>query len=100
MPSRRTDTIDLALSREEAWVAHAALLDACERAVDAGEDASPYRRPLDRIEREADLDSDGTASLRDALVDYLGDAPVRDRALGRALLRRTADAVDSAPRRA
>jgi hypothetical protein len=100
MPSRRTDTADLALSREEAWVAHAALLDACERAVDAGGDAAPYRRPIADIERGEELDADGTALLRDALVDYLGDAPVRDRAPGRALLRRTDDAVDSAPRRA
>ncbi|RAW47073.1 hypothetical protein DQW50_01455 [Halorubrum sp. 48-1-W] len=99
MSPRRPDATDLTLSHEEAWVAHAALLDACERAVDTDGDASPYHRPLDRIERGGDLPADGTALLRDALVDYLGDAPVRDRAPGRALLRRTADAVDSAPRR-
>ena len=100
MPSRRTDAIDLTLSREEAWVAHAALLDACERAVDAGGEAAPYRRPIARIEGGDELDADAAALLRDALVDYLGDAPVRDRAPGRALLRRADDAVDSVPRRA
>lgn len=86
------------LSREEAWVAHVALLDAGARAVDAGDEVPPQRRPLRRIERERALGPDGAALLRDALIDYLGDAPVRDRAPGRALLRRVDDAVESQPR--
>ena len=77
-------------SREEAWVAHAALIDAAKSA--DGDDG--YRRPIRSIERGTPLDDEGVALLRDALVDYLGDAPVRDRAPGRALLRRTADAAD------
>ncbi|MUW14736.1 hypothetical protein GJ633_08695 [Halorubrum sp. CBA1125] len=77
-------------SREEAWVAHAALLDAAK---DAPEDGRPYHQPLESIERGVPLDDRGVAMLRDALVDYLGDAPVRDRAPGRALLRRTDDAT-------
>jgi hypothetical protein len=84
-------------SREEAWVAHAALLDAAQRATD--EDVA-YRRPIESIERGAALDDEDVALLRDALVDYLGDAPVRDRAPGRALLRRTDDATDARSRRA
>ncbi|ELZ59095.1 MULTISPECIES: hypothetical protein [Halorubrum] len=84
-------------SREEAWVAHAALLDAARNAT---EDAEPYRGPLESIERGEPLDGEGVAVLRDALVDYLGDAPVRDRAPGRALLRRTDDAADAQSRRA
>ena len=83
-------------SREEAWVAHVALLDAARNAAD--EDAA-YRRPIESIERGAALDDEGVALLRDALVDYLGDAPVRDRAPGRALLRRT-DEAGSQSRRA
>jgi len=83
------------LSREEAWVAHAALIAAGEAAVDAGDDAPAQCRPLRRIERDRALTPDGAALLRDALIDYLGDAPVRDRAPGRALLRRIDDAVES-----
>jgi hypothetical protein len=78
-------------SREEAWVAHAALIDAATAATD---DDRPYHRPIESIERGAALDDEDIALLRDALVDYLGDAPVRDRAPGRALLRRTDDAAD------
>ncbi|MDZ5812265.1 hypothetical protein U4E84_13020 [Halorubrum sp. AD140] len=97
-PPTDGDRIRLSLSREEAWVAHAALLDAGERAVEAGDDAPPQCRPLRRIERERALSPDGAALLRDALIDYLADAPVRDRAPGRALLRRVDDAVESQPR--
>jgi hypothetical protein len=86
-----TDTPPPTTSREEAWVAHAALLDAARSATD---DAEPYRGPLESIERGEALDGDALVLLRDALVDYLGDAPVRDRAPGRALLRRTEDAAD------
>ncbi|MDB2223900.1 hypothetical protein PN419_15200 [Halorubrum ezzemoulense] len=84
-------------SREEAWVAHAALLDAARSATD---DEAPYHRPIESLERGAALDDEGVALLRDALVDYLGDAPVRDRAPGRALLRRTDEATDRRSRRA
>ncbi|GAA0724460.1 hypothetical protein J2744_002368 [Halorubrum trapanicum] len=84
-------------SREEAWVAHAALLDAAQSATD---DDAPYHRPIESIERGTALDDEGVALLRDALVDYLGDAPVRDRAPGRALLRRTDDAADALSGRA
>ncbi|SDE99399.1 hypothetical protein SAMN04488067_101365 [Halorubrum xinjiangense] len=84
-------------SREEAWVAHAALVDAARNAT--AEDPA-YHRPIESIERGAALDDEDVALLRDALVDYLGDAPVRDRAPGRALLRRTDDATDARSRRA
>jgi hypothetical protein len=86
-----TDTSGVAFSREEAWVAHAALLDACDRAAETGEDVARYRRPLRDIEQGRPLDPPAVALLRDALVEYLGDAPIRDRALGRALLCRTDD---------
>ena len=84
-------------TREEAWVAHAALLDAAQNATD---DDAAYHRPIASIERGTALDDEGVALLRDALVDYLGDAPVRDRAPGRALLRRTDDAADALSGRA
>ena len=117
-PPRDGQSADPTFTREEAWVAHAALLAACERAADdhrtvdppalagpterdAGRDtaevdpANPYRQPIRRIERGDPLDTTETALLHDALVDYLGDAPVRDRAAGRALLRRTAATIDA-----
>jgi len=83
-------------SREEAWVAHAALIDAAT----AADGDRPYHRPIESIERGAALDDEEVALLRDALIDYLGDAPVRDRAPGRALLRRTDDVTDARSRRA
>ncbi|WP_144799635.1 DUF7853 family protein [Halorubrum depositum] len=86
---------NLSLSREEAWIAHAALLDAGAVAAAAGDDPPAQRRPIRRIERDRALAPEGTELLRDALIDYLGDAPVRDRAPGRALLRRVDEAVES-----
>lgn len=123
-PPRDEQSADPAFTREEAWVAHAALLAACERTTDdspdrvpadtadppaitgsvehdAGSDTAevdpvnPYRGPIRRIERGDPLDATETALLHDALVDYLGDAPVRDRATGRALLRRTAATIEA-----
>ncbi|WP_123623205.1 hypothetical protein [Halorubrum sp. CSM-61] len=93
-PPTTGDPIPLSPSREEAWVAHAALLDAGEAAFDAGDDAPPQHRPIRRIERGRPLAPRDAVLLRDALIDYLGDAPVRDRAPGRALLRRIDDAVE------
>ncbi|WP_144924136.1 DUF7853 family protein [Halorubrum salsamenti] len=94
-PPTTGDPIPLSLSREEAWVAHAALLDAGAAAVDAGDDAPAQCRPIRRVERERPFAPGDAVVLRDALIDYLGDAPVRDRAPGRALLRRVDDAVES-----
>ncbi len=93
-PPRNDAPIEPTFTREEAWVAHAALLAACERFVGDGSDGEgppPHRRVLYSIERDQPLDTDEAALLRDALVDYLGDAPVRDRAIGRTLLRRVDD---------
>ena len=86
-------------THEEAWVAHAALLEAGEAEVDAGDDAPPQLRPLRGIERERTLDPEEVELLRDALVDYSGNAPVRDRAPGRTLLRRVDDTLDAKPRK-
>jgi len=61
-------------------------------------DAEPYRGPLESIECGEPLNDESVILLRDALVDYLGDAPVRDRAPGRTLLRRTDDAADARSR--
>ncbi len=93
-PPTNDGRVVLPATREEAWVAHAALLDAGEAAADAGDDAPPQLRPVRGIERGRPLHPDEVVLLRDALVDYLGDAPVRDRAPGRAVLRRADDSID------
>jgi len=69
----------LDLSREEAWVLHAAVLDHVERLVTA--DRSPDRAMaiLDRVEACEPLDSTDRELVRDALAAYLDDAPERDR---------------------
>ncbi|AXG08673.1 DUF7853 family protein [Haloplanus rubicundus] len=70
------DGVDL--SREEAWVLHAAVLEHVERVVAA--DGSPDRSltVLDRIESCAPLDAADRDVVREALSTY--DAPDRDRA--------------------
>jgi hypothetical protein len=83
------DSVRLPSSTAEAWVAHVALLDAYERAVDAGEDGSRHGEALEQIEAGCALDRAGRVLLCEALVEYLADAPLRDRAVGRTLLRRT-----------
>jgi hypothetical protein len=79
------DGVDL--SREEAWVLHAAVLDHVERTVAA--DRSPDRAMdvLERVEACDPLDPTDRSLARDALVTYLDDdAPERDRAPGREIL--------------
>lgn len=94
-PSTNADHPPPTASREEAWIAHAALLAAGATAAAAGDETPPQCRPRRRIERGRALDAAGVELLRDALIEYLGDAPVRDRAPGRSLLRRVDDAVES-----
>ena len=88
MTPPQDESTRLITSDAEEWVAHAALLDAYERAVNAGEDESHYRRALIRVEDSSPLDRSGRQLLRAALVEYLADAPLRDRAAARAVLRR------------
>ena len=96
-PPTNADTPAPVASDEEAWVAHAALLDAGTQAAAGGDPDPPQSRPLRRLERGRPLFSDDVEVLRDALIEYLGDAPVRDRAPGRSLLRRIDDVVESQP---
>jgi hypothetical protein len=69
------DGVDL--SREEAWVLHAAVLDHVERVVAAGETPNRALTTLDRIESCAPLDAADRDIVREALSAY--DAPDRDR---------------------
>ncbi|GAB6879255.1 hypothetical protein JCM17823_15290 [Halorubrum gandharaense] len=94
-PSEDRPTFDP--TREEAWVAHVALLAAGEAAVDDGDETPPQLRAVRAIESDADLDREELAMVHDALVDYLGEAPVRDRAPARSALRDASAALDEPP---
>lgn len=65
------------LSREEAWVLHAAVLDHVERVVAAGETPDRALTVLDRIESCTALGATDRDLVREALSAY--DAPERDR---------------------
>jgi hypothetical protein len=69
------DGVDL--SREAAWVLHAAVLDHVERLVAAGRSPDRALTILDRIESCEPLDAADRDLVRDALSTY--DAPDRDR---------------------
>lgn len=85
------------LGREEAWVTHVALLAATEEAVDTGAKSPPEFDALVTLEDDGRFDRDELRLLRDALVTYLGDAPLRDRAPGRTALRSVNAAIRGRP---
>ncbi|MFC6724501.1 hypothetical protein ACFQE1_08965 [Halobium palmae] len=82
----------LDLSREETWVAHAALVCGIDRAVEDGEEPAAERELLLALESDEPIDRDALPTLRDAVLSYLDDAPERDVVTGRAVLG-TVDAV-------
>ena len=65
------------LSREEAWVLHAAVLDHVERVVATGQTPDCALTVLDRIESCTPLETTDRDLVREALSTY--DAPERDR---------------------
>jgi hypothetical protein len=86
------DGVDL--SREEAWVLHAALTRAVDRALDADE-TPRYAQSL-VLQVEAGETAFGATALRylaDVLATHLEDAPERDEAVAATLLSRIRDAV-------
>lgn len=99
-PPAHERSIALDLSREEAWVAHTALLRAAEEAVDNGAESPAELDLVQRIEDGTPFDEEGLTLLRGALVAYLADAPLRDRAPGRGALRSVDAALDAPPRSA
>ncbi|QHS17019.1 hypothetical protein GWK26_07605 [haloarchaeon 3A1-DGR] len=84
----------LDLSREGSWVAHAALVRSGREATEAGEARPVECRLLEKIEDDEPFEPAELSTLRDALVSYLGDAPIRDRAPGREALRTVSTALD------
>ena len=84
--STRDRPAALELSRAEAWVVHAALLAAIERAVEADEDPERERRLLAAVEGgDHEFDRRELRRIREVLESYLDDAPPRDRPHGRAV---------------
>jgi hypothetical protein len=67
----------IGLSREEAWVLHAVVLDHVERVVAAGGSPDRSLTILDRIESRDPLDTADYDIVCEALSSY--DAPDRDR---------------------
>ena len=71
--------VPLDLSPEEAWVVHAAVLAALERAAEDGEDARCTVGLLETVEGDRAFTPDELRSLRKVLRTYFTDAPDRDR---------------------
>lgn len=86
--SEATDGPTLDLDGEAAWVAHVALQRRAEHAFERG-DTEVLERTADAIhavEVGGRLSPTEARQLRAALVEYLADAPLRDRPVGRELL--------------
>lgn len=84
----------LDLSDEDAWVLHAALTDALDRALDAGETPRDVRSLVLRVEAgETAFDVDVLRFIADALAAYVDDAPDRDREAAARLLDQVRDAL-------
>ena len=68
----------LGLSREEAWVLHAAVVRRIERERDAGRTPEVAETLRERIETTESLDTEHLDVAERALSTYLDDAPERD----------------------
>lgn len=78
----------LDLTREEAWVLHAALLDAVERELEDGGNAERTLTILVRLEEGRAFDRDQLERLASVLREYVdGTVPSRDRRPARDVLR-------------
>jgi hypothetical protein len=83
------DAADLGFTRAEAWVVHHALLASVESALDSEECPEPELDLLRAVEAGEERFSRPEAEVvRNALVAYLSDAPLRDQKPGRDALRR------------
>ncbi|XVH30220.1 hypothetical protein ACNS7O_07310 [Haloferacaceae archaeon DSL9] len=87
----------LECSLDEAWVVHAALVDAIDAARDDGSNAASTCELLEAVEAGTlHFRSTELRLLRDVLISYLGDAPLRDRAAAREILGRVTTALSAA----
>lgn len=86
--SEATDGPTFDLDGEAAWVAHVALQRRAERTFERGETELHEHTAdaLQAVEVGRRLSATEARQLRAALVEYLADAPLRDRPVGRELL--------------
>ncbi|QLG28509.1 hypothetical protein HUG10_13525 [Halorarum halophilum] len=87
----RDGTTLLDVTREEAWVVHSALMEQLRAASERDESAVEVDA-LHALERPRGFTREEMRAIREALVEYLVDAPLRDRPPGRKALR-AADAA-------
>lgn len=78
----------LDLTHEQAWVLHTGILRYLERMAAHDDPAPEAVSLLHTLERETDpaLDADALRLVQTVLVEYMADAPVRDRAACRSVL--------------
>lgn len=76
----------LELTREEAWVAHAGLLTVLERENEDESEADRACSVLQELEGDREFGEAELQFLRNALIEYLADAPLRDRAPCRSVI--------------
>lgn len=86
------DPVSLDLSPREAWVAHAAVLAALERATEEGDDPERWIGVLELVEGTQTFTPEELRALRSALRAHLDEAPDRDREAARSVL----DTLDAA----
>jgi hypothetical protein len=86
MPQPCHGPASLGLSREEAWVLHAAVVRRIERELEAGREPTDVETLRERIERCESLDAAHLDAAERALCTYLEDAPERDRPHAQAVL--------------
>ncbi|SEA21226.1 hypothetical protein SAMN04488065_2274 [Haloplanus vescus] len=78
-PTHRHGPRGIDLSREAAWVLHAAVVEHAERTAAADGDVGRVVAVIDRIESGARLDETDREVAREALDAHLENAPERDR---------------------
>ncbi|MFB6122109.1 MAG: hypothetical protein ABEJ78_01440 [Haloferacaceae archaeon] len=83
---------ELDLSREQAWVLHAAVLDYVDAEREVGNEPAREVSLLRAIESGGDLTDGDAARIAELLATYLDGAPAMDLPHGRAVL----DAVETA----
>lgn len=88
--------VTLDLTDEEAWVLHAGVLHHLKREADRDNPAPDAVALLNTLERETSpvLDADDLRLVKSVLVEYIADAPPRDRAACRRVLSQVRRVVD------
>lgn len=86
--SAHGDPVTLELTLDEAWVLHTGLLRHLKREAERENPAPEALSLLATLEHQTSpvVDADGLRLVRQVLVEYMADAPLRDRAACRSIL--------------